>query len=308
MKTIKILALLVVGFTMVACQGDWDEPNLGQSPFGNNAITSDGIITIAELKNKYHDVINADVDKYVKIDQDIKIKGRVTGNDIGGNLYKQFTLQDETAAIVVSVNQSGMYGFLPLGQEIIIALKDLYIGGYRKQPQIGFYYNNSKHNAVELGRMYKELFQKHFTYVGSPDTTKIEIIKGFVPTKDLETDNAKLVRLENVHFVHPNPLGLGTFAPDSAVDATVKGELSSGSPIFSGGCVNMELLEYDSKTLVIRTSTYARFAAMKLPYDDVNKRPKTCNITGIATRYNNVWQILIRKESDIEIIKDNNNN
>lgn len=42
---------------------------------------------------------------------------------------------------------------------------------------------------------------------------------------------------------------------------------------------------------------------MKLPMDEATKQPLKCNITGIATRYNNVWQILIRKESDIEIIK-----
>jgi hypothetical protein len=56
--------------------------------------------------------------------------------------------------------------------------------------------------------------------------------------------------------------------------------------------------------VVIRTSTYAKFAAKKLPYDEVNKRALKCNITGIATRYNNTWQIQIRKESDIEVISN----
>jgi hypothetical protein len=60
---------------------------------------------------------------------------------------------------------------------------------------------------------------------------------------------------------------------------------------------------YGEKEIVIRTSTYAKFASMKLPMDEATKQPLKCNITGIATRYNNVWQILIRKESDIEIIK-----
>jgi hypothetical protein len=59
--------------------------------------------------------------------------------------------------------------------------------------------------------------------------------------------------------------------------------------------------------VVIRTSTYARFAALTLPYDNVNKKPKRCNITGIATRYasgsNDTWQILIRQESDIEVLE-----
>ena len=46
-----------------------------------------------------------------------------------------------------------------------------------------------------------------------------------------------------------------------------------------------------------------KFAANTLPYDEVNKKPRVVNITGIATRYNNTWQILIRKESDIEIVQ-----
>ena len=108
-------------------------------PFGNNSIDDQNIISISDLKKQYADVIFASTDTYVKIDKDIKIKGRVTGNDLGGNLYKQIAVQDTTGAIIISVNQSGMHGFVPEGQEIIIALKDLYIGGYRKQPQIGYY-------------------------------------------------------------------------------------------------------------------------------------------------------------------------
>ena len=55
--------------------------------------------------------------------------------------------------------------------------------------------------------------------------------------------------------------------------------------------------------VVIRTSTYAKFAANLLPYDEVNKKPRVVNITGIATRYRDTWQVLIRKESDIEIVE-----
>ncbi len=108
---------------------------------------------------------------------------------------------------------------------------------------------------------------------------------------NMEEHCAKLVTLRNVSFAPVG--GLGTFAPDTAQDKTVS---------LVGGCVNRSLNEYSSSKVVIRTSTYAKFAAMKLPYDEVNKRPKKCNITGIATRYNNTWQILIRKESDIEVL------
>jgi hypothetical protein len=96
----------------------------------------------------------------------------------------------------------------------------------------------------------------------------------------------------NVSFVPVD--GLGTFAPDTTIDKTVS---------LIGGCVNRAINELSESQFVVRTSTYAKFAAMKLPYDEVNKKPKMCNLTGIATRFNNVWQILIRKESDIEIIE-----
>ena len=281
----KYIALLFAGLLLTACQGDWDEPSLSKVPFGNSAITDEGIITIAELKAMYPNVF-ASNDQNALVDKDIKIKGRVTANDIRGNIYKQFMMQDETGAIIVAVNQSGMHGFLAEGQEIVIDLKDLYIGGYRKQPEIG-----QPYNGTSIGRMNKELFQKHYKYVGQPDPTKIQPID-FDVNMDMEENCAKLVTLRNVSF---SPVGgLGTFAPDTTQDKTVS---------IVGGCVNRSLNEYSSSKVVVRTSTYAKFAAMKLPYDEVNKRPKKCDITGIATRYNNTWQILIRKESDIVVLE-----
>ena len=272
---------------LTACQGDWDEPSFYDAvPYGNNAINDENIITIAELKAQYPNVF-ASTDQNAHIDKDIKIRGRVTGNDLGSNIYKQFMIQDETGAIVISVNQSGMHGFLAEGQEIVIDLKDLYIGGYRKQPQIGQPYNGSS-----IGRMNKDLFQKHYKYVGTPDASVIQPID-FDANMDMNEHCAKLVTLRDVSFAPVG--GLGTFAPDTAQDKTVS---------LVGGCVNRSLNEYSASKVVIRTSTYAKFAAMKLPYDEVNKRPKKCNLTGIATRYNNTWQILIRKESDIEVLDE----
>lgn len=281
-----VLSSLLFSVALTSCQGDWDEPPVyDQVPFGNSNINDEGIITIAELKAKYPNVF-ASTDQNKQITEDIKIRGRVTGNDLGSNIYKQFMIQDETGAIIVAVNQSGMHGFLAEGQEIVIDLKDLYIGGYRKQPEIG-----QPYNGTSIGRMNKELFQRHYKYVGQPDASKIEPID-FDVNMSMEEHCAKLVTLRDVSF---SPVaGLGTFAPDTTQDKTVS---------IVGGCVNRSLNEYPESKVVIRTSTYAKFAAMKLPYDEVNKRPRKCNITGIATRYNNTWQILIRKESDIEVVE-----
>ena len=281
---------LLICAALTSCMSDWDEPNVSEAPYGNSSINDEGIISIAELKQRYPNVF-ASTDQNTLITEAIKIRGRVSGNDLGANIYKQFTLQDETGAIIVAVNQNGIHGFLPEGQEIVIDLKDLYIGGYRKQPEIG-----QPYNGTSIGRMNKEIFQRHFKYVGQPDGSSVvpvELTADELKSWDKDANCAKLIKLRSVSFVPVD--GLGTFAPDSADDKTVA---------LVGGCVNRAINEISESQFVVRTSTYAKFAARKLPYDEVNKRPLKCNLTGIATRYNNTWQLLIRKESDIEVIED----
>ena len=280
-----IICHLSFSVALTSCQKDWEDPM--NVPYGNDNISEENIITIAQLKALYPNVF-ASTDANKQITEDIKIRGRVSGNDIGSNLYKQFSLQDETGAVIVAVNQSGLSGFLALGQEIIIDLKDLYIGGYRKQPEIGQPYNGSS-----IGRMNKDIFQKHFKIVGTPDEKKLTPIE-FDEKMNKDENCGKLVIIRDVTFTDAN--GTNTFAP------------GDGSATVVGGCVNRNIKINDAKSnVVIRTSTYARFAAVPLPYDNVNKKPKKCNITGIATRYasgsNDTWQILIRKESDIEVLE-----
>ncbi len=289
-KTLRPITLFFLSSVLLtSCLSDWDDPSLSVPPYGNSSINDEGIITIAELKNRYPNIF-ASTDQNKQITEEIKIRGRVTGNDIGSNIYKQFMVADETGAIIISVNQNGMHGFLPEGQEIIVDLKDLYIGGYRKQPQIG-----QPYNGTSIGRMNKELFQQHFKYVGEPDAklvVPIELTADELKDWDKDANCGRLIKLTNVSFVPVG--GLGTFAPDTTEDKTVS---------MVGGCINRAINEIGESQFVVRTSTYARFAAMKLPYDNVNKKPKKCNLTGIATRFNNTWQLLIRKEGDIEVLE-----
>jgi hypothetical protein len=48
-----------------------------------------------------------------------------------------------------------------------------------------------------------------------------------------------------------------------------------------------------SQTVIVRTSTYAKFANNPMPTG-------TVDVTGIATRYNSTWQILLRDERDVK--------
>lgn len=284
-KTTYLLIFALACTLFSSCMnGDWDEPDFnGAAPYGNNSLKEQNVITIAELINKYkkEKVLFESTDKNKQIDEDIMIKGRITGNDVGGNIYKQVTLQDNTAAIIIAINEGGLNGYLAEGSEILVDLKGLYIGGYRKQPEIG-----APYNGTSIGRMQKDIWAKHFKIVGSPDASVIQPIdfNTIKDTKLMDANCGKLVTLKDVTFKEAD--GKATFTTGTA----------------QGNAVNQELDGYGSK-VVVRTSTYADFAAMTLPYDSEAKKKLKCDITGIATRYNSTWQILIRKTSDIVVKK-----
>ena len=279
-KTTYLLIFALACTLFSSCMnGDWDEPDFnGAAPYGNNSLTEQNVITIAELIKKYPNVF-ASTDQNKQIDEDIMIKGRITGNDVGGNIYKQVTLQDNTAAIIIAINEGGLNGYLAEGSEILLDLKGLYIGGYRKQPEIGAPYNGSS-----IGRMQKDIWAKHFKILGSPDASLIQPVDFSTIKNEMDANCAKLVTLKDVTFKQAD--GKSTFVTGTS----------------QGNAVNQELDGYGSK-VVIRTSTYADFAAMVLPYDSEAKKKLKCDITGIATRYKSTWQILIRKTSDIVVKK-----
>ena len=68
---------------------------------------------------------------------------------------------------------------------------------------------------------------------------------------------------------------------------------SNGKNTFatSDATTNRKLKEY---SVIVRTSNYADFAGDVLPSGKVN-------LTGILTRFNNDWQLLIRTADDIQL-------
>lgn len=267
-----VVCYLSFGVALTSCMdGDWDEPSFSEPPFGNNAITEEGIVSIADLKADPDYASAFKNSKSKLVEKNIKIRGRVTGNDVGGNLYKQFALQDETGAIIIAVNQGGLNGFLAEGQDVIVDLKGLYVGAYGGQAEIGAPYNGS------IGRMSKDIWATHFKLVGglsgiNPNAIQpvdFDAIKG-------NMDNAGLlVTLKGVQLSAAD--GKRTFIDGAA----------------SGGNYYSQQLRGYGSNVIIRTSSYADFAKMVMPTGP-------CNITGIATRFNSTWQIMIRKTEDIQ--------
>ena len=288
MKNIKYLLMLVLACSLfIGCMDDdWDTPNAEalNKAYGNQEIAETNVITIGSLKEKYESVINASTNSYEQITEDVQIKGRVVGNDIGGNIYNEVSIDDGTGAILICISQGGLFSYLPVGQEIVVDLKGLYIGGYGKQAEIGMPYTNAKGNSY-VSRMSRVLWNKHFKLTGVADASKVVAEEFDVSKRNKEeyfiANNGKLMTIKNVEFTNAD--GKTTFAPSDEKDAANsvnRGLSQNGEPI-------------PISSIVVRTSSYADFAAKQLPTGKLN-------ITGVFTRYRTTWQILIRDERDIQ--------
>ena len=280
MKQIKYLLFALACTLCASCMdgddGDWTDPATEETAntFGNPYITESNLITIAQLKSTYKSVI--DNGSYTQVKNATQIKGVVTGNDIGGNIYNEIAIQDETGAFIICIAQGGLYGFLPVGQEVLIELQGLYIGGYGKQGQVGTLYT-SKSGSTYVSRMARALWQQHYKLLGKKSVTPIEVTD--IKQLNLEADCGKLITLKGVTISEAN--GTNTYAP------------TDGSAAILSNCVNRTFKGINKNSLVLRTSTYAKFANVIMPTG-------TVDVTGVATRYNNTWQILLRNENDVK--------
>lgn len=282
MKTKKyiLFALAVLGLATSCQDKDWDTPpsEKGMEAYGNKYLQETNVKTIAEVIALYSNEINNNSLKEVK--QPMQIKGIVTGNDEGGNIYSALYLQDNTGAIVLSISQSGLYGAFPVGQTVLVELQGLYVGGYGKQPQIGTTYTNpNKEGATpQVGRMSRYIWKDHYKLLSPIPglmVTPIEAKWNF-NLLDISKDAGKLVTLKGVTLAEAD--GKAVFAP------------SDGSVSLYGGCAHRVISGLSN--VVVRTSTYADFAKRLLPTTRVD-------ITGVAARYNDTWQIMMRTEKDI---------
>lgn len=333
MKKIKyikfLVAALLLGSVATSCMDDeWNTPNSVAAPFGNNNITEDAgkIITIKDLKAKTVDKLPASVaNDTIRITEDWQLKVRVTGNDIQGNIYNEVAVEDESGeGILICIQKSGLFGILPVGQEILVNLKDLYIGIYRNNVQIGTPYTNTK-GLTFTSRMPFNTWNEHFKILGDADASKVvpeefdtdlfvnymnknykaykdESGKEFTKFEQLEekyinyvkSHRGKLMTLKNVEMDKAD--GTMAWAPEADKDAGngVSRTVKINGRVYTSG---------PNSLMVVRSSTYADFAALAMPKGKVN-------LTGIFTVYATnpsrkgyTWQILLRSIDDVEEVK-----
>ena len=290
MKKIKFIALAFLALTLGSCMGDgYADPDLTDkvpaAPYGNNSLREKNVISIADLKTQFATIINSD-NGYKQIEKDMMIKAVVTGNDVSGNIYNQVSVQDASGAIIIAINGSGLSGYLPVGQEILINLKGLYIGSYKKLPQIGGVNTKLSDGTLGMGKIERAIWNEHFKILnpGEADASTV-VPEEFDLTKltdaaYMDANVGKLMTLKKVKFASAN--GTNVWAPDDTNTSLELIDAETGKRI-------------SSSNLVVRNSGYSKFANEVVPQG-------VFDITGIFTRYNNTWQIVLRSTDDLKSV------
>lgn len=297
MKTMKYLMTAVVCTLLASCMADtdsFDKPKLDEPPYGNNKIECTHLVTIKELKDAYKTPMTTDYrngDSFEKVTEETQIRGFVTANDISGNIYNEVAIQDETGAILIEIQQGGLYGYLPVGTEIIVELKGLYVGNYRMQPMIGMpskVSQGANKGLDQIGKISRMEWQDHFRITGNKGTVEPKIFGNDYKDKwdDFE-DAGKLGKMERVTFSKGSYYNGVTSVPlpydDKAQFANP--ELNASMSWYLNGFPT---------TVMLYNSNYSDFAANLLPHTKVS-------VTGVVKRYNSNWEIIMRDINDIEI-------
>lgn len=276
-------------YAVTSCMDDdWNDPTGDTAPYGNNDLQETNVVTIADLKSTYFG--NTDnANDTIRITDDVQIKGIVTANDIEGNIYNEICVEDATGGILVCISQGGLWGYLPVGQEILIDLKDLYIGHYGSQPQIGTPYTNSSGRTFP-SRMNRTLWQTKFKLIGTADASKVQPVEfdlSKIADKDyIKANCGRVMVVKGVEMAEAD--GTKVWASEAEKDAG------------NGVSRTIKVNGRENSNFVVRSSTYADFAASVMPQSKIN-------ITGLFTvyatqpdRYGYTWQILLRQASDVE--------
>lgn len=282
-STYLAAGLIAATALLTGCQADIDAPGL-KTP----TSTAEANITIADLKETFSDFATVgqigtrpDGSHYV-------IKGRVISSDATGNIYQALYIQDQTSAILFSIDRASLYNIYPVGQEVIVDVTGLWIGHYSELMEIGTYYSSG--GTAQPGRMLYQEFKNHSQMNGLPDSnfkyvkygseypagnpyciiTTIEELPAAGSAERRNLD-CQLVEFHNVHF---QDAGKTIFAP------------------YQESNVKRVLVDQKGNTINLNNSGYSSFWADILPEGEGTVR-------GLLTTYNSDWQLTIRSTEDI---------
>lgn len=264
----NIWTLVLVG-AIFSCNKTFDEPPLGVDP----NITAN--LTIKNLKGMY-----TAIGVFQKINDDKVITGVVVADDRSGNFYKQIIIQDETGGIPIMLDGNNVYTSYPVGRRVFVKVKGLMLGDYGGTIQLGLDSVRSDDGRyLNLGRIPQSLFDQYILKGSYGNEVVPKIVKPSDFTKNINDPlYSMLVQINNAEF------GEGDRGKTYA-DAVNKQTVTA---------VNFNIRPCDdTKLIVLRNSSYARFAATRVPEGNGA-------LIGVPSIFNGTTQLFIRDTSDVK--------
>ena len=215
--------------------------------------------------------------------------GRVISDDFTGNVYKNLFLQDvkdPTRGVTVVVDGSGLGGYYPVGQLLLMRLNGLAIGKYANQFEIGCasYYSRTNETAMNatgkvgwcIGRIPFNRFQRWTERIGVADPRKIVVTDMTISElrdaekNDLQAVCGRLVRIKNVHFSSEYYDTNGNPKPCNDNDPRVDQNSAVFAPTtdFINFTQTRVIRDNDDNHIGVSVSEFAKFAYYRLPPEE----------------------------------------
>lgn len=250
-------SIFALSFGVVACvDHEFDEPPVANLP----GLTANA--TIAQVKALYTG--SADV----QITEDWVLEGVVAADDESGNFYQQIIVQDATGGFAVRMSANGLFGKFPVGSQVFIKAKGLYISEYNGFPQL----NGSPGEPIE------ELLIPQYVIPGIPD-------KGITATP------VTLAELNDANRFKQLLSTLVEFTDVQFADASASAPYADVVNRFS---VNHAVEDCNANSIILRTSGYADFGNVLTP-EGKGK------VTAILSVFRTDKQLIIRTTDDVQM-------
>lgn len=205
----------------------------------------------------------------VTVNRDAVIAGRVTANDLSGNFYRTFIIEDATGAVEVRAGLYDLKNLFPEGRYVVVRAGGLTISDYNGVLQIGLAPSGGRHQADYFG--HRAVVDKYVVR----GRLEEKIIPMTVRLDQLDDDMCgRLVRIEGVALKDGEA---GTWA--SADDFS-----SYSTRVFRSA---------DGWEIDMSTSKYASFAGEMIPVG-------TVSLTGILMKETN-YALRLRTIGDVEV-------
>ena len=237
MNKIKVASIVMLASTVVliAClKKDYDvPPDLSQ--YDPKLEVTHNIAALKRMNGVYNPSNGGDT---TLITQEIVISGIVTANDRSGNFYKQIVIQDDSGAIMLSIDANNLYTDYPIGRKVYVKCKGLWLGYDGGLPILASEPNEQMLLNLIVGNdINKHIVKANIGNEIKADTVTIQQIKDAQ-----EKYYNKLVYIKEAQFKDTNY----NYAQPNAT-------------------TNREIQDCNKTTFVVRSSNYSSFATTALP-------------------------------------------